>query len=138
MHQVAREVSLARNTVRKYTRQPVPTTAPELTSRPRRVSVLDPYEEFLLKWWAEGCRNAAQLFREIREQGYPGGKSVVKSYISYLRKYPTQADLAHLRKDRAASTSPRELRWLLARDSKGLDEEQQARLQRLLETSTEV
>ncbi len=62
----------------------------------------------------------------------------MKDYVSYLRKYPSQAEVPHLRKDRAASASPRELRWLLARQSDDLDEEQQARLKRLMETSTDV
>ena len=138
LHQVAREVGLARNTVRKYARQPVPVVAPEPTPRPRRVSVLDSYEEYLLRRWNEGCRNAELLFGEIREQGYPGGKTVVKDYIRYLRLHPSQAILSHPRKQRAASASPRELRWLLARQQEDLDQEQQARLQRLLASSTEV
>jgi transposase len=62
----------------------------------------------------------------------------VKDYVTYLRKYPSEADVPHVRKNRATSASPRELRWLLARQKEDLDEEQQAKLQRLLETSTEV
>lgn len=141
LHQVAKEVGLARNTVRKYARQPVPDIAPPPTPRPHRASVLDPYEEYLLKRWnegGEGSRNAALLFSEIREQGYRGGKTVVKDYVSYLRRYPTQAGLAHPRQQRAASSSPRELRWLLARPKEDLNEEQQASLEQLLNTSTDV
>jgi len=138
LHQVAKEIGVARNTVRKYARQPVPAVAPVPTPRPRRPSVLDPYEEYLLRRWNEGCRNATLLYREIREQGYPGGKTVVKDYIKYLRMYPSQSTLPHPRQQRAASASPRELRWLLARQREDLDEEQQARLQRLLTISTDV
>lgn len=138
LHQVAKEVGLARNTVRKYARQPVPVVAPEPTPRPRRTSVLDPYEEYLLRRWNEGCRNGALLFGEISEQGYPGGKTVVKDYIRYLRCHPNQATIPRLRQQRATSASPRELRWLLARQREDLDEEQAARLHRLLVSSTEV
>jgi transposase len=138
LHQITRDIGLARNTVRKYARQPVPPSAPEPTSRPRRNSVLDPYEGYLQRRWNEGCRNAALLFRDIKEQGYPGGKTTVKDYISYLRRYPSEAYVPHSRKNRAASTSPRELRWLLARQKEDLDKEQQAKLERLLEASTEV
>jgi transposase len=91
--------------------------------------------------WKEGCRNAALLFREIKEQGYRVGKTTVKDYVSYLRRYASEADLSHsrsLRKERATSISPREMRWLLARQKEDLNEEQQAKLQRLLETSTDV
>jgi transposase len=62
----------------------------------------------------------------------------VKEYISYLRRYPSEADVLHSRKNRAASSSPLELHWLLARQKEDLDAEQQAKRQRLLETSTEV
>lgn len=74
----------------------------------------------------------------MKAQGYPGGKTTVKDYVRYLGRYPSEAELPHSRKNRAASTSARELRWLLARQMEDLDEEQQARLQRLLESSTEV
>lgn len=138
LHQITKEIGLARNTVRKYARQPVPSTAPETTPRPRRTSVLDPYEGYVQRRWNEGCRNAALLFKEISEQGYSGGKTTVKDYVRYLRRYPSQADVPHSRKNRAASASPRELRWLLARQKEDLNEEQQAKLQRLLETAPEV
>jgi len=139
LHQVVKEVGLARNTVRKYARQPVPAVPPEPTLRPRRASVLDSYEEYLLRRWNEGCRNGVLLFGEIRAQGYTGGKTVVKDYIRYLRKHhPSQTISSRPRQQRSASASPRELRWLLARQREDLDEEQQARLNRLLAGSTEV
>ncbi len=145
LYQVVKEVGLARNTVRKYARQPVPAVPPEPTPRPTRASVLDPYEEYLLKRWNDGhdghdgCRNGALLFREIRAQGYTGGKTVLKDYIRYLRKHhPSQSISSSPRQQRSASASPRELRWLLARHREDLDEEQQARLNRLLASSTEV
>lgn len=140
LHQIAREMDLSRNTVRKYARRPVPmsTAAPEPTPRPRRASKLDPHEEYLVKRWKQGCSNAALLYAEIREQGYAGGRTIVKDYVSYLRRYPGQAQMAHPRKDRANSVSPRELRWLLARQKEELDEEQTDKLKRLLESSSEV
>ncbi len=138
LHGIAREMGLARNTVRKYARRPVPNSVTEPTPRPRRRSVLDPYEEHLLRRWNEGCLNGALLEEEIREQGYAGGRTVVKDYIRYLRKHSELATSPRPRRERAASASPRELRWLLARQPGDLDEEQQARLHRLLATSTDV
>lgn len=138
LHQITKDIGLARNTVRKYARQPVPPSAPEPTPRPQRNSVLDPYEGYVQRRWREGCRNAALLFREISEQGYRGGKTTVKEYVSYLRRDPSEVDVPQSRKNRAASAAPRELRWLLARQKEDLDQEQQAKLERLLEASTEV
>ncbi len=59
---IADQLDLARNTVRKYFRQPP--QAPLPTPRPLRASQLDHYEDYILKRWSEGTRNAAQIYRE--------------------------------------------------------------------------
>lgn len=133
---IAAQLGLARNTVRKYVRQPPDPPAPK--PRPLRASQLDPYEAYLLKRWREGCRNAALLHREISEMGYPGAQTMVRAYIAYLRKHPEQANHDHPRKERAASTSPRALRWLLTRSPEELTQEEQAKRTRLLAVSEEV
>ena len=65
---IARYLGLARNTVRKYFQY-----LPEEFSLPRqrqpRASQLDSYEDYLLLRWGQGCRNAALLYRELRERG---------------------------------------------------------------------
>ena len=133
---IAAQLGLARNTVRTYVRQPPDPPAPK--PRPLRSSQLDAYEAHLLKRWREGCRNAALLHREIREMGYPGAQTLVRAYLAYLRKHPEQANYEHPRKERAASSSPRELRWLLARSPEDLTQEEQATRTRLLAVSEEV
>jgi hypothetical protein len=84
LRQIARQLGLARNTVFNYVKQP--SEPPPPTPRPRRTSQIDPYEAYLLLRWNAGCRNAAQLFREIREQGYPGCKTMVRAYLGQWRK----------------------------------------------------
>jgi transposase len=137
MRRIAVQLSLAHNTVRKYARLPVPVEPPEPTPRPPRASKLDDYEEFLRQRWAEGCRNAALLFRELKERGFNGGKSIVRDYAKHLRANLGQADQRHPRRERARSASPREIRWLLAREPQDLGEEDQARLERLLTTEAD-
>lgn len=51
-----------------------------------RAHIVDPYTGYLHRRWHEGVRNAAQLFREIQELGYPGGELAVQRY---LRRYRT-------------------------------------------------
>ncbi len=133
---IAAQLGLARNTVRTYVRQPPDPPAPK--PRPLRASQLDPYEAHLLQRWREGCRNAALLHREISKMGYPGAQTIVRAYLAYLRKHPEQANYEHPRKERAASSSPRELRWLLARSPEDLTQEAQAKRTRLLAVSEEV
>jgi len=136
LRRIGEELGLARNTVRKYVRQPPNPPLP--TPRALRASILDPYEDFLLERMNQGCHNAAQLFREIQEKGFAGSQSTVKAYIAYLRSSTKQGKAPRTRRQRAEAISPRELRWLLARKPEKLDQEDQARLDQLLQISADV
>ena len=136
LRKISEELGLARGTVRKYFRQPPDPPLP--TPRPLRASLLDPYEDYLLERWSQGCHNAAQLFREIREQGFRGANTLVRAYLGHLRKSTGEGQEPRSRKQRAEAISPRELRWLLVRQREQLDQEEQTRLDRLLTVSTEV
>ncbi len=105
------ELGLARNTVRKYLRQaPEP---PLPTPRPLRESQLMQYEEYILKRWKEGERNAAQIFREISALGYQGANTTVRTYMRHLRTTTKDGSVPLTRSARTKATSPRALRWLL-------------------------
>jgi transposase len=53
---------------------------------------LEPFREYLEKRWAEGCHNAARLWRALREQGYTGQSSRVKGFLQAWRSQgPTAA-----------------------------------------------
>ena len=136
LRKIGEELGLARNTVRTYVRQaPQP---PLPTPRPLRASRLDPYEDYLLARWSQGERNAALLYREISERGYPGSATMVRAYIAHLRMTTADGSLPRSRKERAAAVSPRALRWLLTRKRKDLDQEEQTRLDQLLNLAPEV
>jgi transposase len=136
LRKIGEELGLARNTVRKYVRQPLEPPLP--TPRPLRASQLDPYEEYLLERWSQGERNAAQLYREINQRGYQGAATMVRAYISHLRTTTADGSPARSRKERAKALSPRALRWLLTRQRQELDQEEQTRLEQLLSLSQEV
>jgi hypothetical protein len=85
-----------------------------------------------------GERNAAQLHREISERGYRGSASMVRAYVGYLRTTTADGSAPRSRKERAKAVSPRALRWFLARKRDDLDQEEQARLDQLLNLSPEV
>src|SRR5690606_38808754 len=72
-----------RRTVRKYLDAP---QCPHPKPRGRRPSILDPYRDYILARWAEGCHNAAELYREIVRQGYPGSRTIVKDFVATLRR----------------------------------------------------
>ena len=83
LRKIGEELGLARTTVRKYVRQAPDPPLP--TPRPLRASRLDRHEDYLLARWSQGERNAAQLYREIRERGYPGSVTMVRAYLAHLR-----------------------------------------------------
>jgi len=76
---IARDLALSRNTVRRWVRG----EQPEL-HRPRMHS-LDPWRALLERRWAEGCRNGAQLWRDLRDAGLTGGMRVVTEWASRQR-----------------------------------------------------
>lgn len=136
LRKIGEELGLARNTVRKYFRQPPEPPLP--TPRPLRVSKLDRYEDYILTRLSQGCKNAAQIHREITEMGFSGGKSNVKAYIAHLRKSTVDGLTPVKRSRRTQALSPRAMRWLLTRDRAGLDQEEQTQLDQLLQVSSEV
>ncbi len=83
LRKIGEELGLARNTVRKYFRQPPEPLLP--IPRPLRASQLDPYKDYLLERWSQGCRNGAILYREISARGYRGAVTMVRAYIGHLR-----------------------------------------------------
>ena len=80
---IARTLGVHRHTVQKYSALEA---APERKPRVRKANVLAPYEDHILKRFADGCRNATQIHKEISEQGYPGAYKNVWRIIQYLKK----------------------------------------------------
>jgi transposase len=78
---IAQEFGLSIRTVRRFLQA---TEFPEQAPRRRRTG-LEPYREYLEKRWAEGCRNATRLCRELQDQGYTGQRSRVKEYLQPWR-----------------------------------------------------
>jgi transposase len=78
---IAREFGVTRTTVRRLLKaEEFPERAPR-----RQRSGLDRFRAYLERRWAEGCHNASQLCRELRQQGYGGQRSRVKEYVQPWR-----------------------------------------------------
>ncbi|MBB4962129.1 ISL3 family transposase [Micromonospora polyrhachis] len=81
---IGRKLGLHRATVRKYLNA---TSVAELTVvTEQRAHLVDDYVAYLHQRWNEGERNATGLFREIKQQGYPGGELAVQRYLRRFRK----------------------------------------------------
>jgi len=55
-------------------------------AKPRRGGVLDAYAAHLDRRWTEGCRNAAQLWRELAGLGFTGRPTTVRAWAGRRRK----------------------------------------------------
>jgi transposase len=81
IRETARELGLARNTVRRYVREQAPRGA-----RPQRGSLLDPYKAQIVAWVQDDhLLNCPTMLERLRQQGYTGGLSVLKSFVHPLR-----------------------------------------------------
>jgi len=60
---------------------------------PRKESKLDPYKPQILRWLEHYQYTGVQVLRQLREQGYDGGKSILNEYIGKIRPRKTKAFL---------------------------------------------
>lgn len=85
IRQIARELGIARKTVRKYLRQP---EAPAYKPRAATPAKLDPYKQYLeerVKAAHPTWLPATVLLREIRERGYQGGLTMLRLFLHRLK-----------------------------------------------------
>jgi transposase len=51
----------------------------------KRGSQLDPYKSLIIRWLEAHPLSAQQIFQRLREAGYPGGLTIVNSYVRHIR-----------------------------------------------------
>jgi transposase len=79
---IAKELGLARNTVRKYVRE----GSAQGRTRPKRPSKLDPYREQVRRWVCDDHQyNCETLVRRLQALGYTGKTTLVKDFVRPLR-----------------------------------------------------
>ncbi|WP_066370359.1 ISL3 family transposase [Herbidospora mongoliensis] len=81
LREIARELTLGRNTVRRFARAASPEELLVRDGTGKQTRQLDAYAVFLRRRWAEGCTNATQLMDELRACGYQGGPTAVRQYL---------------------------------------------------------
>lgn len=144
-------LGMCREAVRRYVHAD---SFPERRRHPRQPSMLDPFEPYLGKRWQEGCRNASQLWREIKEQGYPGTPRRVLQWARQRRQEPAPSTPGRYQNSMAKrcqkrtlgkpvgqgerSPSPKRLVWLLLGDPEDLEKAERRALDEMLEASTDL
>jgi transposase len=84
---IAERTGHDRKTVRKYIAQGL--RLPSYTPRRAQTSLLDPFADFVrerIRAWPD--LTGARLLREIRAQGYGGGRSILNDFIRTIRPAP--------------------------------------------------
>jgi transposase len=80
---MARQVGVSRQTVYTYLQMKQPPERTRIAQGGKKV--IDPYKDYLIQRWNQGCRSAQQMYREIKEQGYAGSESAVARFMAPLR-----------------------------------------------------
>jgi transposase len=81
IHAIARELGIARNTVRRYLRG-----KPEAVPRPKRGSKLDTYKGQIHRWINEDhLLNCEVMLPRLQAMGYSGSSATLRAYVHTLR-----------------------------------------------------
>jgi transposase len=136
---IARQHGMSRNTVRRLVATPEP---PQNRPRPARPSglrspSLHPFVPYLQARWADGCRNASQLHRELAALGCTTSYSLLTQALVAWR---SPEDLPRAGRHRRGQPRVRRtsVRWLCLRPPEQLDEAERAALARVLEQEPEL
>ena len=95
-----------------------------------RISPLDPFLPTLEHRWHEGCKNAAQLYRDLITQGFQGSYGIVADHVRRLRHGQTaRRELPPTSLAPAPQyLTPCQASWLLVQTSDSLNEAQKQKL----------
>lgn len=105
LHQIARQLGLARNTVRKYVRG-----AAVPAARPPKPQKLDPFKDQIRRWVREDhLLNCVTMLERLRPLGYTGGVSQLKAFVAPLR--PPKAGRHPIRRYETAPGEQMQFDW---------------------------
>ena len=79
-YKIAKENGVSKNTVKKYLNNK------ELPGRThKRSSLLDPFKPQINQMMADGLFNCTVILESLKEEGYSGGKTIIKDYVQPFR-----------------------------------------------------
>jgi transposase len=118
-------------------------TFPERSPFPPRRTSVDIYADYLHRRWTEGCQNASELWREIKEQGFAGARGAVTRYVRLRMRDPHQITQRYQRRMQLPAVkmvlpSARRAAWLFLKDSAELTDEEKLFIGELMESSAEI
>ena len=147
---ICRAAGMSRGAVRRYVHADA---FPERRRHPPQQSMLDPFTPCLAKRRGEGCHVAMQLWREIKERGYPGSPGRVLQWARRRRREPapstpgryvdsmrrkTSRNSGRLSQKPSRPLPPRRLAWMMVGDPEALSSGERHALKQAMETSSDV
>ena len=121
---ISRMLGMERKTIRRWLRRG---QFPERKSAHRPPSRVTEFAEYLKQRWTEGCHNASRLYREIRQKGYNGKRSMVAKFVAEWRS-PGPSK----RSSSSEKISPKHAAILVTRAADKMTTEQQTLLERIM------
>jgi transposase len=138
----ARKLGVSRQTVYNYLQMKQPPARTRIYQGGKRL--IDPYKEYLVGRWNEGCRSAQQMYREIKEQGYTGSSLAVGRFVAPLRAHKGKPrSFKSVEPERATMVSPEQVKkkrpptalqvahWMTLKEEQRLDWQQAYLTQRM-------
>jgi transposase len=134
---IAKKFGMNKTTVYHYLRLE---TLPAITHPRSKYTQLTPFHSYIKERWDSGCKNVAQIYRELRAKGYQGGTTALKEYVRDWRTIlPVEFQRGNI--DLIKSTAPpsaRRIAWFLRREFAELDAEDQTFLIKLCDICPEI
>ena len=110
--EIARQCGLSRKTVHRFIRAQ---SFPERKLR-HRSSLIDRHRDYLEMRWQQGCHNSAQLWRELRSQGFAIRPHTLRDWMHkhYGPRGPRDQPRSH--RSTPLRASPRQVAWWLLKE----------------------
>ena len=106
---MARQLGVSRQTIYNYLQMKQPPERTRINQGGKRL--IDPYKDYLINRWNEGCGSAQQMYREIKEQGYTGSSTAVGRFVGPLReKYGQARSFKSVEPEAATMVNPKEVK----------------------------
>jgi transposase len=132
--EIGRRLGLDFRTVAKYIRID---ECPIYAGRRSGSSLLAPYMDYMTKRWEEGCHNATQIWREIRELGFGGARRTVGDWATKKRK-SMESSVSDRMSKKIAPWSASRAAWLLVKQKEELTEDDKQALERMKEADEKI
>ena len=89
LRQIARELKLGLNTVRKWARR----ESFKPAAIPQRPSKLDPFKGDIVRLLEQHAYSAQQILQQLKERGFQGRYTIIKDFVRQVRPKPRPAFL---------------------------------------------